>query len=87
MFILRILGTPRVVCRVAVVCAVTSLFGGVSLRGTQDLSFAEVMRRVHGSVVEYEDDLSTLVAEEHYEQQVLDENGDVEQRRILASDY
>ena len=37
------------------------------------------MRRAHGFVVEYEDDLSMVVAEEHYEQRVLNEDGDLEQ--------
>jgi len=46
-----------------------------------------VMRRAHGYVVVYEDDLSALVAEEHYEQTVLDDDGDVAQRRRLASDF
>ena len=45
------------------------------------------MDRVHRFVVEYEDDLATLVTEENYEQEVLDADGEVEQRRILASDY
>ncbi len=45
------------------------------------------MRRVHGFVVEYEDDLSMVVAEEHYEQQVLNQNGDLEEQRVMVSDY
>ena len=45
------------------------------------------MRRAHGFVVEYEDDLSMVVAEEHYEQRVLDEDGDLEEQRVLISDY
>ena len=38
-------------------------------------------------MVEYEDDLSTVVAEEHYEQQVLNKDGNLEQRRFLISAY
>ena len=53
----------------------------------QELSLADVMRRAHEFVVEYEDDLSTVVAEEHYEQRVLREDGGVEQQRVLVSDY
>ncbi len=87
MLMLRTLWTPRVVFRVVTVCAVASVYGVADVRGAQDPSFLEVMRRVHEFVVGYEDDLSTLVAEEHYEQQVLDEDGIIEQRRILASDY
>ena len=54
---------------------------------TQEPSFADVMRRAHEFVVEYEDDLSMVVAEEHYEQQVRNKDGDVEERRVLVSDY
>ena len=53
----------------------------------QELLLADVMRRAHGFVVEYEDDLSMVVAEEHYEQRVLDEDGDLEEQRVLISDY
>jgi hypothetical protein len=54
----------------------------------QGLLLADVMRKVHGFVVEYEDyDLSTIVAKEHYEQVVLDDSGGGEQRRVLTSDY
>ena len=54
-----------------------------ALRG----EFGEVMRRTHGYVVEYEDDISHVVAVEQYEQRILDEDGDVKQRRTLASDF
>ena len=50
-------------------------------------SFAEVMSRAHTFVVEYEDDLSTVVAEEQYEQQVLNNEGELKQERVLNSDY
>ena len=53
----------------------------------QEPSLADVMRRAHEFVVEYEDDLSMVVAEEHYQQQVLNQDGDVEERRVLVSDY
>ena len=45
------------------------------------------MNRAHAFVVEYEDDLSMVIAEEHYKQQVLNKNGDLEQQRVLISDY
>ena len=64
----------------AVVCAVADA-------PAQETAFADVMRRAHAFVVGYEDDLSTVVAEEHYEQQVLSEDGDLEQQRVLVSDY
>ena len=41
----------------------------------QELSIADVMNRAHAFVVEYEDDLSMVIAEEHYKQQVLNKNG------------
>ena len=53
----------------------------------QGPSFEDVMRRAHEFVVEYEDDLSMVVAEEHYEQQVLNKDGDLEEQRVLVSDY
>ena len=53
----------------------------------QEPAFADVMRRAHAFVVGYEDDLSTVVAKEQYEQQVLGEDGDLEQQRVLVSDY
>ena len=45
------------------------------------------MRRVHEFVVEYEHDLSTVIAKEHYEQRVLSKDRGLEQRRVLISDY
>ena len=45
------------------------------------------MRRAHEFVVEYEDDLSMVVAQEHYEQQVLNQEGGLEEQRVLVSDY
>jgi hypothetical protein len=60
---------------------------GPSRISAQELSLDDVMRRAHEFVVEYEDDLSTVVAEEHYEQRVLREDGGLEQQRVLVSDY
>ena len=64
-----------------------AFFFGLQEISAQELSLADVMRRAHEFVVEYEDDLSTVVAEEHYEQRVLGEDGGLEQQRVLVSDY
>ena len=65
---------------VAVVC-------GVIPAAAQAPRLSDVMRLAHGFVVEYEGDLSQVVAEEHYEQQVLNGDGNGEQQRVLRSDY
>ena len=67
--------------------AVAALFFGLPGLPAQELSLDDVIRRAHEFVVEYEDDLSTVVAEEHYEQRVLGEDGSFEQQRVLESDY
>jgi hypothetical protein len=51
-------------------------------------SLAEVMRRVHTYVVQYEDhELSTVMARERYHQQWLDARARVKAERTLLSDY
>ena len=56
--------------------------------GAQTVTFAEVMRRAHEYVTIYEDDkLSSIIARERYEQQVLDRDGKTKQQRTLLSDY
>src|SRR4029450_1908289 len=56
--------------------------------GTQTVTFAEVRRRAHEYVTIYEDDkLSSIIARERYEQQVLDRDGKTKQQRTLLSDY
>ena len=72
--------------RFTAVVAMALSFGASEI-SAQELSLADVMRRAHEFVVEYEDDLSTVIAEEHYEQRVLDEGGGLEQQRVLVSDY
>jgi hypothetical protein len=47
----------------------------------------EVLRRMHSTVVEYEDDLAALVLEEEYEQRVESHDGTLEQRQVLRSHY
>jgi hypothetical protein len=52
------------------------------------VTFAEVMRRAHEYVTIYEDDkLSSIIAAERYDQQVLDRQGQIKQERTLLSDY
>lgn len=54
----------------------------------QTVTFAEVMRRVHGYVAVYEDhELSTVMAREHYYQQWLDSRGNSKWERSMLSDY
>jgi len=53
----------------------------------QELTAGEVMRRAHAYVVEYEDDLSGIIAEEHWRQRILLPEGSVEKERVLRSDY
>ena len=51
-------------------------------------TLAEVMRRVHAYVVQYEDhELSTIMARERYHQQWLDDRARVKEQRTLLSDY
>jgi hypothetical protein len=45
------------------------------------------MRRAHAYVVEYEDDLSGIVAEEHWRQRIVRPEGSVVGERVLRSDY
>jgi hypothetical protein len=47
----------------------------------------QVLRRMHATVVEHEDDLAGLVSEEVYEQRVLDPGGTTLERRVLRSHY
>ena len=54
----------------------------------QSPSFADVMRRVHEYVTVYEDhELSTVIAREHYQQQLLDRTATIKSERSLVSDY
>jgi hypothetical protein len=46
------------------------------------------MRRAHEYVTIYEDDkLSSIIARERYDQQVLDRHGKIKEERTLLSDY
>ena len=51
------------------------------------VTLEEVLRRMHSTVVEYEDDLAALVLEEEYEQRVESHDGTLEQRQVLRSHY
>jgi hypothetical protein len=59
-----------------------------TVTGAATVTFAEVMRRAHEYVTIYEDHkLSTVIAREHYRQQVLDRDGKTREERTLLSDY
>ena len=75
-------GSPRLLASISIAIAIASID-----LPAQVASLADVMQRAHGFVVEYEDDLSTVVAEEHYEQRILNADGGLEEQRILVSDY
>jgi len=52
------------------------------------VSFADLMRRAHAYVVQYEDhELSAVVARETYSQQLLDADGQSKDERTLLSNY
>jgi hypothetical protein len=53
----------------------------------QELTATEVMKRAHAYIVEYEDDLSGIVAEEFWRQRIVRPGGTVESERVLRSDY
>jgi hypothetical protein len=54
----------------------------------QATTFEQVLRRAHEYVVLYEDhELSTVIAEEHYEQAVFNASGRRTAQRTLLSDY
>lgn len=53
----------------------------------QELTAADVMQRAHAYIVEYEDDLSGIVAEEYWRQRILHPDDSVESERVLRSDY
>jgi hypothetical protein len=60
----------------------------VTVTAGEPVTFAEVMRRAHEYVTIYEDDkLSSIIARERYDQQVLDSLGKIKQKRTLLSDY
>jgi hypothetical protein len=54
----------------------------------ETLTFAQVLRRAHEYVVTYEDhELSSVMAEEHYQQEVFNPEGQRTAQRVLRSDY
>jgi len=53
----------------------------------QGLKLDDVMRRAHLYIVEYEDRLSHVLAEERYEQRIVDPGGATLHKRTLVSDY
>jgi hypothetical protein len=67
---------------------VVAATAGVAQAPTQATTFAEVLRRAHEYVVIYEDhELSTIIAEEHYHQEVLNAEGERTAQRTMRSDY
>ena len=74
--------------RFSTLILIAALYAAGSVIGAQTVTFAEVMRRAHEYVTIYEDDkLSSVMARERYEQQVLDSQGKIKQKRTLLSDY
>jgi hypothetical protein len=60
----------------------------VAQPAAQAPTFAQVLRRAHEYVVIYEDhELSTVLAEEHYHQEVFDARGRRTRERTLRSDF
>jgi hypothetical protein len=60
----------------------------VTVGAAQSDTFADVMRRAHEYVVVYEDhELSSVMASEHYHQQLFDRFGQSKVDRVLRSDY
>jgi hypothetical protein len=55
--------------------------------GQASSSLSEVMLRAHAYIVEYEQDLSGLMAEERWEQRIIRPDGTIERERVLRSDY
>ena len=45
------------------------------------------MQRAHAYIVEWEDDLSGIIAEEHWRQRIIRPDDSVESERVLRSDY
>jgi hypothetical protein len=74
--------------RILLVILTALLSAAGILTGTETVTFAEVMLRVHAYVTIYEDhELSTVIARERYLQQVLDVEGKIKSERTLLSDY
>ena len=80
------LDTPRL--RFSTLILVAALYAAGTVIGAGRVTFAEVMRRAHEYVTIYEDDkLSSIIARERYDQQVLDRHGTIKEKRTLLSDY
>jgi hypothetical protein len=81
-----VLGIPRL--RFSTLILVAALYAAGTVIGAGRVTFAEVMRRAHEYVTIYEDDkLSSIIARERYDQQVLDRHGKIKAERTLLSDY
>lgn len=82
-------GVPRT-CeqRVPLVIVTAFVFAAGTLTGAQTVTFDEVMRQVHRYVTLYEDhEVSTVMAQERYHQQLLTAGGKFKAERTLLSDY
>lgn len=80
------LDTPLL--RLSTLILVAALYAAGTVTGAGTVTFAEVMRRAHEYVTIYEDDkLSSIMARERYDQQVLDRHGKIKEERTLLSDY
>ena len=77
----------RAVC-ISLVILTASLSATRTLASGDAATFAEIMRRAHGYVTQYEDhELSTVIARERYHQQWLDVDAKIKGERTLLSDY
>ncbi len=71
--------------RLAVLAAFPTALASV-LAG-QSPTVTDVMQRAHAYIVEYQDDLSGIVAEERWQQRIVLPDGSTESERVLRSDY
>ena len=80
------LDTPLL--RFSTLILVAALYAAGTVTGEGTLTFAEVMRRAHEYVNIYENGkVSSIIAGERYDQQVLDRHGKIKEDRTLLSDY
>lgn len=70
-----------------VLSAAIAFLTGLPVLARQPASTADVMLRAHAYVVEYEQDLSGIIAEERWDQRIVRHDGATERARVLRSDY
>jgi hypothetical protein len=72
-------------------CVLCVLIGGAVVpavehrAAAQTATLDDLLRRMHGAVVEHEDELAGIASVEDYEQRVVDRHGAVQQRQVLRS--